>query len=154
MIMTFEGLSYGWIIVLLGAAFFVLEAFSPGFFLLVPGTVLIIIGVLVLFGIDIFNSFYGILFAIIITLLAALLSVIFYRRLNYGNNKEVTTNMDSIIGKTGIVEKDVNNSSISGKVLIEGNIWSASSVDGIILAGKKIEVTGSEGVHVIVKELE
>jgi Membrane-bound serine protease (ClpP class) len=80
--MVFEDFSYGWIIILFGALFFVLEVFSPGFFLLVPGTVLLIIGVLVVLGIDIFGSTYGIVIGIAIAILAAIVTVFLYKPLD------------------------------------------------------------------------
>jgi membrane protein implicated in regulation of membrane protease activity len=152
--MAFEGLSYGWLIILIGAIFFVLEVFSPGFFLLVPGTVLIIIGLLVLLGIDIFSSVYGIIIGIMIAFVAASLTVFFYSRLNTGDERPVTTSMDSVVGKEGIVERDVDETSLSGKVLIEGQVWSARSAGGIIGIGTQVRVTDSKGVHIVVKEIE
>ena len=92
--MVFEDFSYGWIIVLFGALFFVLEVFSPGFFLLVPGTVLLIIGVLVILGVDIFSSTYGIVLGIGIALLAAIVTVYLYSRLTPGDEKPLTISMD------------------------------------------------------------
>lgn len=150
--MVFENFSYGWIIVLFGAVFFVLEVFSPGFFLLVPGTVLLIIGVLVILGIDIFNSGYGIILGIIIALLAAIVTVFLYSRLTPGDEKPLTISMDSLIDKSGIVISPLDEESLSGKVRIEGQIFSAKSVSGVIPEGSKVKVIASQGVHIVVEE--
>ena len=150
--MVFENLSYGWLIILFGALFFVLEVFSPGFFLLVPGTVLLIIGVLVVLGVDIFSSTYGIVFGIILALLAAVATVFLYSRLTPGDEKPLTISMDSLVGKTGVVLNVLDDESLSGKVRIEGQIFSAKSLAGKIPEGSKVKVIASQGVHIVVEE--
>ena len=150
--MVFENLSYGWIIILFGAIFFVLEVFSPGFFFLVPGTVLLIIGVLVILGVDIFNSTYGIVLGIVIAFLAAIVTVFLYSRLTPGDEKPLTISMDSLVGRTGTVLNPTDEKTLSGKVRIEGQIFSAKSVSGIIPEGSKVKVIASQGVHIAVEE--
>lgn len=150
--MVFENLSYGWIIILFGAIFFVLEVFSPGFFFLVPGTVLLIIGVLVILGVDIFNSTYGIVLGIVIAFLAAIVTVFLYSRLTPGDEKPLTISMDSLVGRTGTVLNPTDEKTLSGKVRIEGQIFSAKSVSGIIPEGSKVKVIASQGVHIVVEE--
>ncbi|KAF5091289.1 NfeD family protein [Methanospirillum sp. J.3.6.1-F.2.7.3] len=150
--MVFEDFSYGWIIILFGALFFVLEVFSPGFFLLVPGTVLLIIGVLVVLGIDIFGSTYGIVIGIAIAILAAIVTVFLYSRLTPGDEKPLTISMDSLIGKTGRVLTAADEQTLSGKVSIEGQIFSAKSYAGTIPEGAKVKVIASQGVHIVVEE--
>ena len=149
--MVFEDFSYGWIIILLGAIFFVLEVFSPGFFLLVPGTVLLIIGVLVLLGVDIFSTTYGILFGIAIAIMAAIVTVMLYSRLTPGDEKPLTMSMDSLVGKTGMVLSPVDENTLSGKVTIEGQIFSAKSNGGTIPEGAKVKVISSQGVHIVIE---
>lgn len=149
--MVFENFSYGWIIVLIGAIFFVLEVFSPGFFLLVPGTVLVIIGVLVIMGVDIFNSPYGIIVGIIVAFIAAIITVFLYSRLTPGDVKPLTMSMDSLAGKTGTVITGIDDESLTGKVRIEGQIFSAKSEKGTIPAGSKVKVIVSHGVHIVVE---
>jgi membrane protein implicated in regulation of membrane protease activity len=150
--MVFEDFSYGWIIVVIGAIFFVLEVFSPGFFLLVPGTVLLIIGVLVILGVDIFGSTYGIVIGIVIAILAAIVTVFLYSRLTPGDEKPLTMSMDSLVGKTGRVLNPVDEETLSGKVSIVGQIFSAKSNAGIIPEGKMVKVISSQGVHIVVEE--
>ena len=150
--MVFEDFSYGWIIVVLGALFFVLEVFSPGFFLLVPGTVLLIIGVLVILGVDIFSSTYGIVLGIGIALLAAIVTVYLYSRLTPGDEKPLTISMDSLVGRTGRVLNPADEETLSGKVSVEGQIFSAKSKSGIIPEGAKVKVIASQGVHIVVEE--
>ncbi|HOJ97691.1 MAG TPA: NfeD family protein [Methanospirillum sp.] len=150
--MVFEDFSYGWIIILFGALFFVLEVFSPGFFLLVPGTVLLIIGVLVILGVDIFASTYGIVVGILIALVAAIITVFLYSRLTPGDEKPLTISMDSLVGKTGRVLHAADEETLSGKVSVEGQIFSAKSKSGVIPEGAKVKVIASRGVHIVVEE--
>jgi membrane protein implicated in regulation of membrane protease activity len=58
----------------------------------------------------------------------------------------------SLIGREGIVTTEVRPNSLSGKVRIEHDNWSATS-DRVIPIGRKVVVKASEGVHVTVEEL-
>lgn len=152
--MALEGLSYGWLVVLAGAFFLGLEVFSPGFFLLVPGTVLIIIGILMLLGVDIFSSNLGILIGIVIAIAAALVTVFLYSRLTITSNKPFTMSMDSLVGKEGVLTTAADEKSMNGKATIEGQVWSARSNRGTIPEGTKITVISSKGVHIVVEEVK
>ena len=151
--MALEGLSYGWLVILAGAFFLAFEVFSPGFFLLVPGTVLIIIGILMLLGVDIFSSNLGILLGIVLALVAAIATVYSYSRLTVNSDKPYTMSMDSLVGKEGVLTKTADEESMNGKATIEGQVWSARSNRGIIPEGTKIKVISSKGVHIVVEEV-
>ena len=61
------------------------------------------------------------------------------------------TNVDSVIGATGIVVTPVNNIAALGQVQINGVEWSARSTDGShIGAGTLVKVDKIEGVKVFV----
>ena len=61
------------------------------------------------------------------------------------------TNVDSVIGATGIVVTPVNNIAALGQVQINGVEWSARSTDGShIGAGTLVKVDKIEGVNVFV----
>ena len=67
----------------------------------------------------------------------------------------VRTNLDSIIGATGIVVTPVNNIAALGQVQINGNEWSARSTSGShIAAGTVVKVDRIEGVKVFVSVAE
>jgi len=59
--------------------------------------------------------------------------------------------MDNLGGKEGVVVKKVYPDSISGKVRIDNQIWSATG-ESEIEEGKKVLVISSQGVHIKVKE--
>ena len=151
--MAIEGVSVGWIIILFGAIFLVTEVFSPGFFLLVPGTVLIIIGVLMLLGVNIFSSGYGIIIGIVVAIVAAIVTIKAYGRMTSGDEKPFTTSMDSLVGKEGILIKTADAETLDGKANIEGQIWSAKAEKGLIAEGTRVRVVSSKGVHIVVEEV-
>ena len=62
------------------------------------------------------------------------------------------TNIDTIIGKTGIVKQDINPGK-DGLVKVGNEDWRARSEEPI-KAGEKISVTGISGVTVNVKKIE
>ena len=65
------------------------------------------------------------------------------------------TNVDSIIGATGIVITPVNNIAALGQVQIGGMEWSARSTDNThIPAGTLVKVDRIEGVKVFVSPAE
>lgn len=67
------------------------------------------------------------------------------------NNSEIKTNIYSIIGKTGIVIKDINPEEGLGQVKIDGEVWSANAnTTSNISKGTKVEVKNIKGVKVIV----
>ncbi len=148
-----EGVTFGWILVVIGTLLLVAEALNPGFFIAVPGTVLIILGILLLLGVDIFSSAWGVVVGVIIALAAAGVTIWFYSRMT-GDGAPTTLSRDSLVGREGQVTVGINKESIDGKVLIAGQEWSARSVEGTIPKGKKVKVVRSEGVHIVVEEVE
>jgi membrane-bound ClpP family serine protease len=152
--MALEGFSYGWLVIAAGAFFLALEVFSPGFFLLVPGTVLIIMGILLLLGVDMFSSNLGIVLGIAIAIASAAVTVFIYSRMTSPDSKPFTMSMDSLAGKEGILTKSADEETMDGKAIVEGQIWSARSAKGTITEGKKIKVISSKGVHIVVEEVE
>lgn len=68
--------------------------------------------------------------------------------------KTVKTNAYSIIGKQAIVTEDINPQKGLGQVTIEGEIWSAKTVqEEKIKKGQEVEITDIQGVKAIVKPI-
>lgn len=149
----FTGVVLGWLLIVIGALVLLIEAFSPGFFMTVPGTVMIILGILLVLGVDIFNSVWGIVVGVVAALVSASLTVWFYSRINRGSGPPTTMSRDTVIGRTGRVTRAVDAASLDGKVRVEGHEWSAHSTGAPIPVGALIRVVESEGVHVIVEEV-
>ncbi|HIJ06792.1 MAG: Uncharacterized protein XE11_0910 [Methanomicrobiales archaeon 53_19] len=139
-------------LIIIGALLLLFEAMNPGFFAAVPGTTMIVLGVMFLMGIDVFSSTWGILIGVASALIAASLTVLFYRRLS-PEQLPTTMSRDSLVGKEGKVVREVQSDELSGKVSVSGVELSARSTGRILSPGTTIRVVSSEGVHVIVEEV-
>ncbi len=65
--------------------------------------------------------------------------------------KHLMKNVDSLIGKEGIVKQEINNLEAQGVVKLSGMEWSARSADDSkIAAGEKVLVQSIDGVKLIV----
>ncbi|MDG6257033.1 MAG: NfeD family protein [Methanomicrobiaceae archaeon] len=147
------GIAIGWIMVVAGVVMIVVEAFSPGFFIAVPGTVLIILGLFALFFPAIFYSPWIIAIAVAAGLVSAVVTIWFYGRLT-PDASPTTISRDSLVGREGRVLREVNAETLAGKVTIDGVEWSARSTRGTIGTGTAVRVVRSEGVHIVVEEVE
>ncbi|SCP96739.1 NfeD family protein [Anaerobium acetethylicum] len=72
----------------------------------------------------------------------------------YLNKNKTATNVDSLVGQTGIVMEAINNLEGKGKVMLNGQEWTARTrKDETVLAkGKKVTVKKISGVKLIVEE--
>lgn len=147
-----EGITLGWLLVIAGALLLLVEVHSPGFFAAVPATVLIILGVLLLLGIDIFNSGWGVIVGVVVAIGAAGVTVWMYSRIT-PDESPTTVSRDSLIGKVGKVVHEIDATTLKGKVTIGSTEWSAHSTGPVIAEGKKVRVIDAEGVHIVVEEI-
>ena len=91
-----------------------------------------------------------ILVFVVISFVLILLSRTIFKK--YLVPKITRTNLDSVIGDTGIVIEDINNIKNAGAVRIQGKIWSARSEDGSdIPCDTLVTVSRIEGVKLICK---
>ena len=152
MVLPDVGISFGWLLIIGGALLLLFEVHSPGFFATVPATVMIILGILQLMGVDISNPWMGGIVGIITAICAAAFTVWMYGRIT-PDESPTTISRDSLVGREGRVKNTVDADSISGKVIIGTTEWSAHSTGATIPPGKKVRVTKSEGVHIVVEEV-
>lgn len=152
MVLPDVGLSFGWLLIVGGAILLLVEVHSPGFFATVPATVMIILGILQLAGVDIANPWMGGLIGIAAAIAAAGFTVWMYGRIT-PDASPTTISRDSLVGREGQVKVPVNADTITGKVVIGSTEWSAHSTGRTIAAGKKVKVVSSEGVHIVVEEV-
>ncbi|HEX7576306.1 MAG TPA: NfeD family protein [Candidatus Methanoperedens sp.] len=143
-------LDVGWLMIIVGIGLLIVEAAQPGFFVAVPGTTLIVLGVVTLLIPDVAQN-YAPVIIVATALVSSILTITFYRKMAPGQ-KPLSTSMDNLAGKEGVVVRKVTPDSISGKVNIDNKIWSATA-DSIIDEGQKVIIISSEGVHIIVKEI-
>lgn len=127
------------------------EAITPGAFLVVPATVLIVLGAIGLIAPDLLLSIWSPIIAVLIGVPVFMLTVKAYQKLS-PPMPPTTTVATSLIGMEGVVVTDVCPNNIKGKVKIENDIWSATSTRPI-RAGYRVRVIESEGVHVKVEPI-
>jgi inner membrane protein len=144
----------GWGLIALGVILFIVEVMLPGqTFLMVPGTFFATLGVIALAtGSESFTFGYGLLVALAMTVISAVLTFAIYKKLGKVQPPQ-TTVAESLIGKKGKVTKKIIPDEITGKVRIGTEIWSAKA-DETIEEGRYVEVVDSKGVHVVVVEVE
>jgi membrane-bound ClpP family serine protease len=147
-----DGLALGWLLIVFGAVLLLVEVHTPGFFAAVPATVMIVLGIMVLLGIDIYNSGWGAIVGVAAAIIAGGLTVWVYSRIT-PDESPTTISRDSLIGREGIVTKEVDADTLNGKVSVSSTEWSAHSTGSKIPAGRKVRVVNSEGVHIVVEEV-
>jgi membrane-bound ClpP family serine protease len=148
-----EGIALGWLLIVIGAVLLLVEVHTPGFFATVPATVMIFLGILLLLGVDIFNSGWGIIIGVNIAVGAAGFTVWMYGKMT-PDESPTTLSRDSLIGMEGRVKATVDPNTLSGKVYISSTEWSARSTGSVIPPGKKVKVVDSHGVHIVVEEVK
>jgi len=148
-----EGIALGWLLIVIGAVLLLVEVHTPGFFATVPATVMIFLGILLLLGVDIFNSGWGVIIGVIIAVGAAGFTVWMYGKMT-PDESPTTISRDSLIGMEGRVKTTVDPNTLSGKVYISSTEWSARSTGSVIPPGKKVKVVDSHGVHIVVEEVK
>ncbi len=136
-----------WLI--LSGIFFIVEIFTVSFMMFWPGVAAFIVSLLSLLNIPLAAqiTIFSILSIVLIVFTKPLTKKIF-------KSNDTPTNIDSIIGKMGVVTKTINNIEGKGQVKVQGEIWSAISIDdSIIEEGTNIKVTSVDGVKLIVQKI-
>lgn len=93
--------------------------------------------------------------AVFLTVSVVLLTALRPLVRKYVTPKLTATNIDSVIGSTGLVTAPIDNVSASGQVKLGGMFWTARSTSGDpIPEGTRIRVDRIEGVKVFVTPVE
>ena len=66
----------------------------------------------------------------------------------------VSTNADRLIGKTGVLLRDIEDIDNVGQAKVEGEIWTVKSEKAPLSKDEKIKVLSIEGVKLIVEPVE
>lgn len=98
-----------------------------------------------------------ILVQIILFFLVSVILLVFTRpvAVKYFNRDRVRTNVESIVGRQGIVTGEINNLHGQGQVTIGGQEWSARNADdrNVIPVGTVVTVVSISGVKLMVREV-
>ncbi|MFW6141141.1 MAG: NfeD family protein [Candidatus Saliniplasma sp.] len=144
--------SLGLILVVIGILLLIIEVAEPGFFLAIPGGVLLVLGIIGLAYPALLTTIWAPLIVAVVVTPLMVISIKFYQSLS-PPTKPTTTMSSSLKGKTGKVVKTIQPEEIKGKIRVDNQIWSATA-DDVIEEGKKVEVVEGRGVHLLVKEVE
>lgn len=112
-------------------------------------------GALVAFVVSLFYD--NLLLEIILFLVISLLLLYFTRPyvIKYFNPKRIKTNYEGLVGKEALVTIAIDNIHAQGQVIVDGQDWSARSLDGgRIDAGVRVIIQEISGVKLIVKKEE
>ncbi|MEK7229959.1 MAG: nodulation protein NfeD [Candidatus Binatota bacterium] len=140
----------GLLLILLGIALLIGEAFLPSFGVLgIGGAIALGLGSLLLF--DTGNSDLGvdrsIIFTAVVTLSAFILLVGYL--VFKSQKKKPTMGLEGLLGEIGEVKVKLNP---SGKIFVHGEYWNAEGNEEIAV-GAKVRVVGFEGMSLKVKKL-
>ncbi len=97
----------------------------------------------------------GVLLQIILFIVASAVLLYFTRPLakRYFNVGKVKTNADRVIGMHGIVTQGIDNEKAVGQVQVGGQIWTARSASGEVIAeGESVVVRSISGVKLLVEK--
>ncbi len=145
---------WGLLCLIVGIALLIVEAHIPGVtYAIVPGTVLIIVGIVQMAWPQFFVMWWSPIVIAVLAIIFTALTIMLYAKISRVQTP-TTTVTASLIGKTGIVTAEVTPHDLRGKVKIDNQTWSAISLEGNIEVGKKVQVVESEGVHVKVRSVE
>lgn len=140
-------------LVIIGVVLLASEMAHPGAFLLVPGTTAIAAGLLFVILPDwIVASPIGPVIVVIVAIATTLATIPLYQRMA-PIHRPLTTTPTSLQGEVGVVTAEVVPDSLSGKVRVRSEIWSARA-DQRIPVGTRVRVVGGEGVAVNVAPVE
>lgn len=135
-----------WLIIAI--LFFILEMMGPGFLLFWVG-----VGALITMVVSFFTD--SLVIQIGVFTISSILLLFCTRPFakKFTKNDNTITNANSIIGKKGLVTKEINSLKGTGQIKINGEAWSAkSSKEDIIEEGAEITVLDINGVKAIVEK--
>lgn len=125
-----------------GLVLYLIEMLNPGFFIAVPGTVLIVVGILLLFFPSMFDYPLSWLGLIVLAAATAWVTMRVYRRWAPPETSTTTPSIDNIVGKLGVADEAVTPD--GGHVRVAGELWRATS-EVTVAVGTRVEVVGLEG---------
>jgi membrane protein implicated in regulation of membrane protease activity len=138
-------------IIVIGTLLIIGETVSPGVYFIIPGTVMVVLGIVGYIIPDFLFSIWAPITMALVGLVVSIATIMIYKKL--GNPEPpVTAVSDGLIGKIGTITISTAPDNISGKVKIGSELWSARSLNPIAV-GTVVRVVSTEGVHVVVEEI-
>ena len=143
-----------WLWLIAAMVLFIIEIATSGFVVMWFGVGALVACALDLVGVH--NVYVQVIvFGIVSFVLVALSRTIFknvFMRSSPGS--KIKTNIEVMIGKTGVVTTRIDNSLSQGRVLVEGQDWSARAIDNSIIEPEtKVKIIRTEGIKFIVERI-
>ena len=130
--------------------FFIIEVFTPGFIVACLGLGSLVAATTAYMGYNIDAQFIA--FSV-----STLISLFLIRPLLYKKGEKqdkIKTNTEALIGRVGSVPETIDNSSKSGRVLIDGDQWKALSYNNeIIELNDQVKVISINSTIITVKKI-
>ena len=135
--------------IIIGILLFIIEVFQPGFLIAVPGTVFIVLGILMSFD-DVFglSPFTLLIIGLVVGLGSLYGTMRMYQSLAPPDTPSEMS-IENTIGKSGIVTKDVVANEMFGKAKVGREEFRATA-EADIATGTKVKVTHAEGITLTV----
>jgi membrane protein implicated in regulation of membrane protease activity len=132
--------------------FFILEMFTPSFFMACIGIGCVAGSISSLLG----GGTVAQLLLFSLATLAAFLGVRpLARRYLYRKRENVRTNVDNLTGRTARVSERIDPATGQGRVVVDGDDWKAASEGGIAIEkGEQVEIVKVDSVILVVKNLQ
>ncbi|HVL48584.1 MAG TPA: NfeD family protein [Candidatus Thermoplasmatota archaeon] len=140
--------------IILGILLLLIEAAMPGFFIAVPATVLVLLG-LIAFAVPEFDlfSWQAPALAFVIGLPATVLTILAYRKMAPATAPPTTMSGDRLVGRECVVTRAIEPTSSKGKVRLGLEEWSATA-DAPIEVGARVRIERVDGVILRVAAVE
>ena len=138
----------GIFLILLAFGLFIAELFTSAFGILTAGGIAsLVVGSLLLFSNNppALQVNTGLIVAVVVIVAAFVVLVI--RAIVRGQRRRVATGEEGLVGKFAVAKTELNP---KGTVLVEGELWSASVDDGMVVPGEEVIVTKVEGLKLVV----
>ncbi len=142
--------SWGWIWIVAFVAFLTIEAMSPALLTIWFAFASLISVFLAFFGVSVYVQFVS-FFSTSILLLIFTRPIL--KKYVYKDKENIKTNVNALIGKTGIVTKEINEHDY-GEVKVNGQIWTAvlENSNENITPETKVLISSISGVKLVVKK--
>ena len=135
--------------IIIGILLFVVEVFQPGFLVAVPGTVFIVLGILMSFDDALgLSPFMLLIIGLVVGGGSLWGTMAMYQSLAPPDTPSEMS-IESMIGKSAVVTRDVVANEISGKAKVGREEFRATA-DTAIPEGTKVKVTHAEGITLTV----
>ena len=135
--------------IIIGILLFVIEVFQPGFLIAVPGTVFIVLGLLMSFNEALELSAFSLVAIGLVVGLGSLYGTMRMYQSLAPPDTPSEMSIEVMVGKSGIVSKDIVANEMTGKVKVGREEFRATA-DIAIPSGKKVKVTHAAGITLTV----